>query len=115
MGGGEGSQVLLRPPRAWRPGAGPPAAVGESASDGDALLFQEFDKSVQKLLATRIAVYLMTFLIVTVAWAAHTRYGQAGACFWAGSHIFVAGWVCAQQVWPRPGRGSGWQWGCTRR
>ncbi|XP_010957081.1 endosomal/lysosomal proton channel TMEM175 isoform X1 [Camelus bactrianus] len=34
---------------------------------------QEFDKSIQKLLATRIAVYLMTFLIVTVAWAAHTR------------------------------------------
>ncbi|XP_023975203.1 endosomal/lysosomal proton channel TMEM175 isoform X2 [Physeter macrocephalus] len=37
---------------------------------------QEFDKSVQKLLATRIAVYLMTFLIVTVAWAAHTRLFQ---------------------------------------
>lgn len=34
---------------------------------------QQFDKSIQKLLATRIAVYLMTFLIVTVAWAAHTR------------------------------------------
>ncbi|KAJ8783520.1 hypothetical protein J1605_009225 [Eschrichtius robustus] len=78
-------------------GAGPPAAVGESPSDVDALLFQEFDKSVQKLLATRIAVYLMTFLIVTAAWAAHTRYGQAGACFRAGSHT-VAGWVCAQQA-----------------
>ncbi|XP_036708207.1 endosomal/lysosomal potassium channel TMEM175 isoform X1 [Balaenoptera musculus] len=37
---------------------------------------QEFDKSVQKLLATRIAVYLMTFLIVTAAWAAHTRLFQ---------------------------------------
>lgn len=34
---------------------------------------QQFDKSIQKLLATRIAVYLMTFLIVTVAWTAHTR------------------------------------------
>ena len=39
---------------------------------------QEFDKSVQRLLATRIAVYLMTFLIVTVAWAAHTRYSGLG-------------------------------------
>ncbi|XP_055977484.1 endosomal/lysosomal proton channel TMEM175 isoform X1 [Sorex fumeus] len=37
---------------------------------------QEFDKGIQKLLATRIAVYLMTFLIVTVAWAAHTRLFQ---------------------------------------
>ncbi|XP_043761854.1 endosomal/lysosomal potassium channel TMEM175 isoform X1 [Cervus elaphus] len=37
---------------------------------------QEFDKSVQRLLATRIAVYLMTFLIVTVAWVAHTRLFQ---------------------------------------
>ncbi|KAM7159418.1 endosomal/lysosomal proton channel TMEM175 isoform 4-T9 [Molossus nigricans] len=37
---------------------------------------QQFDKSIQKLLATRIAVYLMTFLIVTVAWAAHTRLFQ---------------------------------------
>ncbi|XP_060044373.1 endosomal/lysosomal proton channel TMEM175 isoform X7 [Erinaceus europaeus] len=37
---------------------------------------QEFDKGVQKLLATRIAVYLMTFLIVTVAWAAHARLFQ---------------------------------------
>ncbi|XP_045330831.1 endosomal/lysosomal potassium channel TMEM175 isoform X1 [Leopardus geoffroyi] len=35
-----------------------------------------FDKSIQRLLATRIAVYLMTFLIVTVAWAAHTRLFQ---------------------------------------
>lgn len=39
-------------------------------------LFQKSDKSVQNLLATRIAVYLMTFLIVTVAWAAHTRLFQ---------------------------------------
>ncbi|KAI5945904.1 Endosomal/lysosomal potassium channel TMEM175 [Manis javanica] len=37
---------------------------------------QQFDRSIQKLLATRIAVYLMTFLIVTVAWAAHTRLFQ---------------------------------------
>ncbi|XP_019568041.2 endosomal/lysosomal proton channel TMEM175 isoform X2 [Rhinolophus sinicus] len=37
---------------------------------------QQFDKNIQKLLATRIAVYLMTFLIVTVAWAAHTRLFQ---------------------------------------
>uniref|UniRef100_A0A2K5NNC2 Endosomal/lysosomal proton channel TMEM175 n=1 Tax=Cercocebus atys TaxID=9531 RepID=A0A2K5NNC2_CERAT len=37
---------------------------------------QQFDRSVQRLLATRIAVYLMTFLIVTVAWAAHTRLFQ---------------------------------------
>ncbi|XP_036982846.2 endosomal/lysosomal proton channel TMEM175 isoform X2 [Artibeus jamaicensis] len=37
---------------------------------------QQLDESVQKLLATRIAVYLMTFLIVTVAWAAHTRLFQ---------------------------------------
>lgn len=48
---------------------------GVQLCDGDALLFQQFDKNIQKLLATRIAVYLMTFLIVTVAWAAHTRYG----------------------------------------
>ncbi|XP_036903313.1 endosomal/lysosomal potassium channel TMEM175 isoform X2 [Sturnira hondurensis] len=37
---------------------------------------QQLDKNIQKLLATRIAVYLMTFLIVTVAWAAHTRLFQ---------------------------------------
>lgn len=43
-------------------------------SDSSALVFQQFDRSVQRLLATRIAVYLMTFLIVTVAWAAHTRW-----------------------------------------
>ncbi|ETE67850.1 hypothetical protein L345_06359, partial [Ophiophagus hannah] len=33
-------------------------------------------ESVQQLLATKIAVYLMTFLIVTVAWAAHVRLFQ---------------------------------------
>nr|XP_060619690.1 endosomal/lysosomal proton channel TMEM175 [Anolis sagrei ordinatus] len=37
---------------------------------------QELDESVQQLLATKIAVYLMTFLIVTVAWAAHVRLFQ---------------------------------------
>lgn len=42
-------------------------------SNSSVLFIQQFDKSIQKLLATRIAVYLMTFLIVTVAWAAHTR------------------------------------------
>ncbi|XP_028909488.1 endosomal/lysosomal potassium channel TMEM175 isoform X2 [Ornithorhynchus anatinus] len=36
----------------------------------------QFDKNIQKLLATKIAVYLMTFLIVTVAWAAHIRLFQ---------------------------------------
>lgn len=36
--------------------------------------FQKLGESVQQLLATKIAVYLMTFLIVTVAWAAHVRY-----------------------------------------
>lgn len=35
--------------------------------------FQELRESVQLLLTTKIAVYLMTFLIVTVAWAAHIR------------------------------------------
>nr|XP_020633643.1 endosomal/lysomomal potassium channel TMEM175 [Pogona vitticeps] len=37
---------------------------------------QKFDESIQQLLATKIAVYLMTFLIVTVAWAAHVRLFQ---------------------------------------
>ncbi|XP_060093034.1 endosomal/lysosomal proton channel TMEM175 [Heteronotia binoei] len=37
---------------------------------------QELNESVQQLLATKIAVYLMTFLIVTVAWAAHVRLFQ---------------------------------------
>ena len=36
---------------------------------------QELKQSFQLLLTTKIAVYLMTFLIVTVAWAAHIRYG----------------------------------------
>uniref|UniRef100_A0A8C6Y8W6 Endosomal/lysosomal proton channel TMEM175 n=1 Tax=Naja naja TaxID=35670 RepID=A0A8C6Y8W6_NAJNA len=35
---------------------------------------EKLGESVQQLLATKIAVYLMTFLIVTVAWAAHVRY-----------------------------------------
>lgn len=35
---------------------------------------QELRESVQLLLTTKIAVYLMTFLIVTVAWAAHIRW-----------------------------------------
>ncbi|XP_076992302.1 endosomal/lysosomal proton channel TMEM175 isoform X2 [Tamandua tetradactyla] len=39
-------------------------------------LLLRLDSSTQRLLATRIAVYLMTFLIVTVAWAAHTRLFQ---------------------------------------
>lgn len=34
---------------------------------------QELTESIQLLLTTKIAVYLMTFLIVTVAWAAHIR------------------------------------------
>uniref|UniRef100_A0A3Q1HVS9 Endosomal/lysosomal proton channel TMEM175 n=1 Tax=Anabas testudineus TaxID=64144 RepID=A0A3Q1HVS9_ANATE len=37
---------------------------------------EELRESVQALLATKIAVYLMTFLIVTVAWAAHIRLFQ---------------------------------------
>lgn len=37
------------------------------------LCVQELRQSVQLLLSTKIAVYLMTFLIVTVAWAAHIR------------------------------------------
>ncbi|XP_054842806.1 endosomal/lysosomal proton channel TMEM175 isoform X3 [Eublepharis macularius] len=37
---------------------------------------QKLNESVQQLLATKIAVYLMTFLIVTVAWAAHVRLFQ---------------------------------------
>lgn len=34
---------------------------------------QELRESVQLLLTQKIAVYLMTFMIVTVAWAAHIR------------------------------------------
>ncbi|XP_008334059.1 endosomal/lysosomal proton channel TMEM175 [Cynoglossus semilaevis] len=37
---------------------------------------EELRQSVQTLLTTKIAVYLMTFLIVTVAWAAHIRLFQ---------------------------------------
>ncbi|XP_075400678.1 endosomal/lysosomal proton channel TMEM175 [Tenrec ecaudatus] len=37
---------------------------------------EEFDKSIQQLLAARVAVYLMTFLLVTVAWTAHIRLFQ---------------------------------------
>uniref|UniRef100_A0A8K9UM23 Endosomal/lysosomal proton channel TMEM175 n=1 Tax=Oncorhynchus mykiss TaxID=8022 RepID=A0A8K9UM23_ONCMY len=36
----------------------------------------ELKESLQVLLTTKIAVYLMTFLIVTVAWAAHIRLFQ---------------------------------------
>ncbi|XP_061761005.1 endosomal/lysosomal proton channel TMEM175 isoform X2 [Nerophis ophidion] len=36
----------------------------------------EFKQSVRLLLTTKIAVYLMTFLIVTMAWAAHIRLFQ---------------------------------------
>uniref|UniRef100_A0A8C4PVG8 Endosomal/lysosomal proton channel TMEM175 n=1 Tax=Equus asinus TaxID=9793 RepID=A0A8C4PVG8_EQUAS len=58
------------------PGAGDRARTCGAAAAAPA---QPFDKGVQKLLATRIAVYLMTFLIVTVAWAAHTRLFQVVA------------------------------------
>ncbi|PNJ23655.1 TMEM175 isoform 14, partial [Pongo abelii] len=74
------------------PGDWPPGRRDEDAGEGiqcsqrmlsfsDALLsiiatVMQLDRSVQRLLATRIAVYLMTFLIVTVAWAAHTRLFQ---------------------------------------
>lgn len=34
---------------------------------------QELRESVHLLLTTKVAVYMMTFLIVTVAWAAHIR------------------------------------------
>ncbi|XP_017560614.2 endosomal/lysosomal potassium channel TMEM175 [Pygocentrus nattereri] len=37
---------------------------------------EELKDSIQLLLTTKIAVYLMTFLIVTVAWAAHIRLFQ---------------------------------------
>ncbi|XP_065807912.1 endosomal/lysosomal proton channel TMEM175 [Labrus bergylta] len=37
---------------------------------------EELRQSVQLLLSTKIAVYLMTFMIVTVAWAAHIRLFQ---------------------------------------
>ncbi|KAA0717332.1 Endosomal/lysosomal potassium channel TMEM175 [Triplophysa tibetana] len=37
---------------------------------------QELKESIQSLLTTKVSVYLMTFLIVTVAWAAHVRLFQ---------------------------------------
>ncbi|GCB59908.1 endosomal/lysosomal proton channel TMEM175 [Scyliorhinus torazame] len=37
---------------------------------------QELEESLQQLLSTKIAVYIMTFLIVTVAWASHIRLFQ---------------------------------------
>ncbi|XP_061622886.1 endosomal/lysosomal proton channel TMEM175 [Phyllopteryx taeniolatus] len=37
---------------------------------------KELDENLQLLLGTKMAVYLMTFLIVTVAWAAHIRLFQ---------------------------------------
>uniref|UniRef100_A0AAX7VFX0 Endosomal/lysosomal proton channel TMEM175 n=1 Tax=Astatotilapia calliptera TaxID=8154 RepID=A0AAX7VFX0_ASTCA len=40
------------------------------------IIFQELRESLQGLLTTKIGVYLMTFLIVTVAWAAHIRLFQ---------------------------------------
>ncbi|XP_028851326.1 endosomal/lysosomal proton channel TMEM175 isoform X2 [Denticeps clupeoides] len=36
---------------------------------------EELKESIQLLLTTKVGVYLMTFLIVTVAWAAHIRSG----------------------------------------
>ncbi len=43
-------------------------------SPNSSLYIQELKQSIQALLTTKIAVYLMTFLIVTVAWAAHIRW-----------------------------------------
>ncbi|XP_051952602.1 endosomal/lysosomal potassium channel TMEM175 [Xyrauchen texanus] len=37
---------------------------------------EELKESIQILLTTKVAVYLMTFLIVSVAWAAHVRLFQ---------------------------------------
>ncbi|XP_069782172.1 endosomal/lysosomal proton channel TMEM175 isoform X2 [Narcine bancroftii] len=37
---------------------------------------QELEESLQQLLTTKIAVYIMTFLIVTVAWGSHVRLFQ---------------------------------------
>uniref|UniRef100_A0A8C8RPE5 Endosomal/lysosomal proton channel TMEM175 n=1 Tax=Pelusios castaneus TaxID=367368 RepID=A0A8C8RPE5_9SAUR len=37
---------------------------------------QKLGENIQQLLLTKIAVYLVTFLIVTVAWAAHVRLFQ---------------------------------------
>ncbi|XP_006893654.1 PREDICTED: transmembrane protein 175 [Elephantulus edwardii] len=41
-----------------------------------ATVMVSFDTSIRKLLATKISVYLMTFLLVTVAWTAHIRLFQ---------------------------------------
>nr|XP_029509077.1 endosomal/lysosomal potassium channel TMEM175 [Oncorhynchus nerka] len=48
---------------------------------------EELKESLQVLLTTKIAVYLMTFLIVTVAWAAHIRPNIEGPQT-AGSVVF---------------------------
>uniref|UniRef100_A0A4W3HGT2 Endosomal/lysosomal proton channel TMEM175 n=1 Tax=Callorhinchus milii TaxID=7868 RepID=A0A4W3HGT2_CALMI len=40
------------------------------------LILSRTKESLQQLLATKIAVYVMTFLIVTVAWASHIRLFQ---------------------------------------
>ncbi|OWK49947.1 Transmembrane protein 175 [Lonchura striata] len=69
-------------------GAGPALEPGGSTQTShrllaysDALLsiiatVMKLGESVQQLLLAKIAVYLMTFLIVTVAWAAHVRLFQ---------------------------------------
>ncbi|KAJ7405100.1 transmembrane protein 175 [Willisornis vidua] len=71
-------------------GLGPEMELGSSSSTqtshrllaySDALLsiiatVMKLGESVQQLLLAKIAVYLMTFLIVTVAWAAHVRLFQ---------------------------------------
>lgn len=67
-------------------------------------LSPQFDRSIQKLLATRIAVYLMTFLIVTVAWAAHTRcqLGRLQLCHLGGvtgSYVHSAPTRCRSGGW----------------
>ncbi|KAM9821482.1 endosomal/lysosomal proton channel TMEM175 isoform 1-T1 [Syngnathus typhle] len=46
--------------------------VAHTKMQGD----EELDENLQLLLGTKLAVYLMTFLIVTVAWAAHIRLFQ---------------------------------------
>ncbi|RMC22336.1 hypothetical protein DUI87_00648 [Hirundo rustica rustica] len=68
------------------PGLGPEPGSSTQTSHrllaySDALLsiiatVMKFGESVQQLLLAKIAVYLMTFLIVTVAWAAHVRLFQ---------------------------------------
>ncbi|XP_037981166.1 endosomal/lysosomal potassium channel TMEM175 isoform X2 [Motacilla alba alba] len=68
------------------PGLGPEPGSSTQTSHrllaySDALLsiiatVMKLGESVQQLLLAKIAVYLMTFLIVTVAWAAHVRLFQ---------------------------------------